>query len=62
VQFAVTPNTTTVSANGTTGVVFGAITPGNRTDGPTTTANDTIVTLTPSGGTVELAYVFVVWR
>jgi hypothetical protein len=62
VQFAVTPNTTTVNANGTGGVVFGAITPGNRTDGPTTSANDTIVTLTPAGGTVELAYVFVVWR
>lgn len=62
VQFAVTPNTATVNANGTSGVVFGAITPGNRTDGPTTSANDTTVTLTPAGGTVELAYVFVVWR
>lgn len=62
VQFAVTPNSTTVNGNGTSGVVFGAVTPGNRTDGPTVSANDTTVTLTPTGGTVELAYAFVVWR
>lgn len=62
VTFAATPSSVAISANGTSGVVFGALTAGNGTDAPTTSASDTIVTLTPSGGTVELAYVFLIWR
>jgi len=62
VQFAATPNTVTVNGNGTSGQVFGTITAGNGSDAPTTSASDTIVTLTPAGGTVELAYVFLIWR
>lgn len=62
VQFAATPSTATVNANGTSGQVFGALTAGNGPDAPTTSGSDTIVTLTPVGGTVELAYVFLIWR
>lgn len=62
VTFAVTASSVGVSANGTNGVVFGTITASNGTNAPTTSASDTIVTLTPSGGTVELAYVFLIWR
>lgn len=62
VQFAITPNTVTINGVGTAGVVFNSLTPGTRTDDPLTSASDTTVTLTPAGGTVELAYVFVIWR
>lgn len=54
--------TQTVNANGTSGVVFGSITPGATADAPTTSASDSVVTLTPAGGTVELAYLFIIWR
>jgi hypothetical protein len=62
VTVAVTSATSgAVSGTGTGNTVTGSITHASRSDAPTTSADDTTVTLTPAGGTVELAYVFVWW-
>lgn len=60
VQFNATSGTTTLTATGTSGVVFGSLTPSSRTDDPTDSTDDTVVTLVPAG-TVRLAYMFLIW-
>lgn len=60
VQFTATSGTTTLTATGTSNVVFGSLTPSSRTDDPTDSADDTVVTFVPAG-TVRLAYMFLIW-
>jgi hypothetical protein len=62
-DFTVTPGGSTVLvATGTTGIVFGTITPTDRSDDPTTAASDTVVRFISGGGSIDLAYAFIAWR
>jgi hypothetical protein len=61
VTFFATSASQSVAANGT-GIVFGTLTQANGSDDPTNSASDTTVTFTPVGGSIDLAYMFLVWR
>lgn len=50
-----------LTGTGTSNTVSGSGTQANRSDGPTSTANDTVVTISPTVGTIELCYVFFWW-
>lgn len=61
VTFFATSASRSVAANGT-GFVFDTLTASDAADDPTNSANDTLVTFTPVGGSIDLAYMFLVWR
>lgn len=62
VTFAATSGSLIVNGAGTGAIATGNFTQSNGTDAPTTSGSDTIVTLTPAGGTVEQAILFLFWR
>lgn len=61
-DFTITPGGSQVVAANGTGIVFGTFTPSDRPDDPTNSASDTVVRFITSGGSIDLAYCFLVWR
>ena len=61
VTFFDTSASKSVAANGT-GLVFDTLVATSAVDDPTNSANDTVVTFTPVGGSIDLACMFLIWR